>query len=169
MKIIKKTTTILFVLFSCVGCDQATKSLARQNLAGIEPISMFNDMFRFQYAENPGAFLSFGANIPEHMRYAIFTLLIGVFLLGLLVHLIKSKKIHGPDIIALSLVLGGGCGNLIDRIFNDGRVVDFLNVGIGSLRTGIFNVADIAITFGVIWLALLAMTKRNHSDQTVRQ
>ena len=109
MQIIKKTTTILFVLFSCVGCDQATKSLARQNLAGIEPISMFNDIFRFQYAENPGAFLSFGANIPEHVRYAIFTLLIGVFLL------VFTAQIAQFDLDAVEAPEFLGC--LIPRVY----------------------------------------------------
>lgn len=46
---------------------------------------------------------------------------------------------------------GGGVGNLIDRIFNEGRVIDFMNIGVGSLCTGVFNVADIAISFGVVW------------------
>jgi len=49
---------------------------------------------------------------------------------------------------------------LIDRILNEGRVVDFMNMGIGSLRTGIFNIADIAITFGVIWLIVISIADK---------
>ena len=48
-------------------------------------------------------------------------------------------------------MVGGGFGNLIDRIFNEGRVIDFVNIGIGSLRTGLFNKADISITLGEVW------------------
>lgn len=48
-------------------------------------------------------------------------------------------------------MVDGGFGNLIDRIFNEGRVIDFVNIGIGSLRTGLFNVADISITLGEVW------------------
>lgn len=59
-------------------------------------------------------------------------------------------------IISLSLLLGGGVGNLIDRVFNEGRVIDFMNIGIGSLRTGVFNVADIAISCGAVWLCAIS-------------
>ena len=56
------------------------------------------------------------------------------------------------------IFLAGGASNLIDRFTHGGYVVDFINLGIGSLRTGIFNVADIAITLGV--LILLAHNRR---------
>lgn len=167
MNTIKRTAIIIFVLFSCIGCDQVTKSIARHSLTGIEPIRILNDTFRLQYAENPGAFLSFGADIPENIRYLIFTLLLGAFLVGSLIYLMKSKKINRPNTIALSLVLGGGFGNLIDRIFNEGRVIDFLNLGIGSIRTGIFNIADIAIIFGVVWLLVLSATNQNHEEKSI--
>ena len=57
------------------------------------------------------------------------------------------------------LVMGGGFGNLIDRIYNQGRVVDFMNLGIGSLRTGVFNVADLAVTFGAIAVVCLSFQR----------
>lgn len=55
-------------------------------------------------------------------------------------------------IIGLSHIIGGGIGNLIDRIFNSGAVIDFMNIGINDLRTGIFNIADVAITAGIVML-----------------
>jgi signal peptidase II len=54
----------------------------------------------------------------------------------------------------LALVAGGGISNLIDRLLYNGRVTDFLNVGIGGVRTGIFNVADMAIMAGALLLLL---------------
>jgi len=72
-----------------------------------------------------------------------------------LIYLIRSEKSTKPKTIAVSLVLGGGFGNLIDRISKDGRVIDFLNVGVGSLRSGVFNLADVAISIGIIWLFIL--------------
>lgn len=48
-----------------------------------------------------------------------------------------------------ALIIGGGLSNLIDRIINQGAVIDFMNIGVGSLRTGIFNVADVAIMVGM--------------------
>lgn len=62
-------------------------------------------------------------------------------------------------VVARSLVLSGGLGNLVDRIINDGRVIDFMNIGIGSLRTGIFNVADVCITVGVVVLIFQALRR----------
>lgn len=152
MNLVKRTLLIAPVLFSCVGCDQVTKNIARQSLANSEPIAFLNNIFRLQYAENPGAFLSLGAGSPENIRFWVFTFFTGVFLAGMLVYLLVSPNNSKVKMISFSLVVGGGIGNLIDRIFNDGRVIDFMNIGIGSLRTGVFNVADIAISFGVVWL-----------------
>jgi signal peptidase II len=157
MKTIKRTAIILFILLSCVGCDQATKTIARHNLPKSEVISFLNDTFRLQYIENSGGFLGIGANIPEKIRYWVFTFIVGVSLSGLLVYLLMTKSLTKNQAIALSLVMGGGFGNLIDRICNQGRVVDFMNLGIGPLRTGVFNVADIAITFGVIWFLFISV------------
>lgn len=65
-----------------------------------------------------------------------------------------AKQMPRPSVTAWSLVLSGGIGNLLDRLLHDGGVIDFMNVGIGSLRTGIFNVADVCITIGVSLLVL---------------
>ena len=150
---------LVFVLSACVGCDQLTKSIARQTLATANSISFLNDTLRLQYVENPGAFLSFGANIPEQVKYWVFIVFVGLVLAGLLVFLTTSNQLPKTQNMALSLVLAGGTGNLIDRIGNDGRVIDFMNVGIGSLRTGVFNVADIAITVGALWLLIDALKR----------
>lgn len=145
-----RSILVLVILIGCVGCDQATKLIAKRRLIPGEAFSYAGDMLRIQYAENSGAFLSLGASLPEVWRQWLFTILTGVFLLGLLVYLLVSKALSRFAVICLALVCAGGIGNLIDRIAYDGRVVDFLNVGIGPLRTGIFNVADMAIMAGVI-------------------
>src|ERR1039457_7046795 len=156
MKLLKRILIIAPVLLSCVGCDQVTKYIARQELSNSEPITYLNNIFRLQYAENPGAFLSLGAGSSENIRFWIFTLISGLFLAGMLVYLVASSKSTTAHIIALSLMVGGGAGNLIDRIFNHGRVIDFMILGIGPLRTGVFNVADSAISRGVIWLCVIS-------------
>lgn len=71
-------------------------------------------------------------------------------LAGLLAFLLLKRRLPRSEFLGLSLILGGGLGNLIDRLLRDGHVTDFLNVGFGSLRTGIFNVADAAITTGAL-------------------
>ena len=157
---VKRVFVILLVSLSCIGCDQISKTIARQTLPQSGVIRLLGDTIRLEYTENLGAFLSFGASISEEVRFWVFLVLNGALLTGMLIYLILSKESKIGQTVALSFVLGGGLGNLIDRIFNDGRVIDFLNLGIGSLRTGIFNVADVAITTGVVLLLILSMRRK---------
>jgi len=63
-------------------------------------------------------------------------------------------------VVASLMIIGGGIGNLIDRIMRDGRVTDFIYLEAGPLHTGIFNVADMAITIGVMWLLVSSLLPR---------
>ena len=145
----RKGTILLTIVLTCVGCDQVTKYTAKHYLEGQRTLSYLGDMFRLGYAENSGAFLSLGANLPDYVRTLIFTGLAGVFLVFFAVYLLRNQMINRLAMIAGSLIVAGGVGNLIDRVVNNGAVIDFLNVGIGSLRTGIFNVADMSIMAGI--------------------
>ncbi|HEV2720597.1 MAG TPA: signal peptidase II, partial [Thermoanaerobaculia bacterium] len=104
------------------------------------------------YTENAGAFLSLGDNLPVHLRTIIFDVVVAIGLIAAIVVLARGKvTAHGDD-IALAFIVGGGIGNLIDRIRFSGKVTDFIYLQAGPLHTGVFNVADMAITFGVLWL-----------------
>jgi signal peptidase II len=164
MEFKKRVLVIFFILLACIVCDRITKNIARQNLPQHETIRFLHDTVRLQYAENTGAFLSLGSDISEPARYIVFTLLVGIFLVCLLVYLLMSKQLTRLQVSAMSLVLSGGFSNLIDRIANEGRVFDFMNVGIGPLRTGIFNVADMSITFGVLWFLFLTIKNRHKHE-----
>jgi signal peptidase II len=152
MKGVRRVVLIVFVMISCVGCDQVSKTIARRNLTETETASFLGDFLRLKYTENPGAFFSLGANTSAEFKYWVFIILVGLCLAGMLVFLLASKKISMAQTMALSLLVGGGVSNWIDRIGNEGRVIDFMNFGIGSLRSGVFNVADVAIFVGSIWL-----------------
>ncbi|TCS43880.1 signal peptidase II [Reinekea marinisedimentorum] len=128
--------------------DQLTKVWAVSALKGGPRYSFLADTLRIAYAENIGAFLGLGNNLPPQLRFWIFTALVGLFLMGLLVYLFIGKDVDTISLVALSLVFAGGFSNFIDRAMNEGAVVDFLNVGFGGLRTGIFNVADMYIMAG---------------------
>ena len=141
---------ISLMLFLCVGCDQVAKAYAKQTLFASPPVSFLRGIVQFQYAENPGAFLSLGATLPAATRFLWGVVFIGLTQAALLVYLLRSATLTPNQKIGLSLFLGGGLGNLIDRIANDGHVIDFVSLGVGSLRTGIFNIADVAITMGVL-------------------
>jgi signal peptidase II len=80
------------------------------------------------------------------------SVVVGLVLAALLAYLFISKPENPVVAIAVALIVGGGVSNLMDRLRYGGYVVDFLNVGVGPLRTGIFNVADMAIMVGVfLW------------------
>jgi len=87
---------------------------------------------------------------------------VSVILLFLLAYALLARDGRPTFIFALALILAGGSSNLIDRFFNDGYVVDFINLGAGQIRTGIFNVADIAITVGVLMLVFQNWYRRPH-------
>lgn len=120
-------------------------------------MSFARDTFRLQYAENKGAFLSIGASLPENARGLLFTVGIGAIVLGILGYLLFVPALSHVTTVALSLIAGGGLSNLIDRIAYGGHVVDFLNIGLGGVRTGIFNIADVAIMVGVISLIVRSL------------
>jgi signal peptidase II len=141
----------LFVLIvTTVGCDRLTKQIARTSLAGTAGQSFLADFVRLDYAENTGGFLSIGSELEPAVRTAIFTIGTAVLMLGLLIAVVR-RHWHDWDIAAICLALAGGGSNLLDRIVH-GTVVDFVSVGVGGLRTGIFNVADVAILVGLFML-----------------
>jgi len=164
MKISKRLILIFIVLISCVGCDQATKSIAVSHLSEMKILSYLGDTLRLQLTYNRWAFLSFGHSLPDVLRHSIFTVGICFILLGALVFALLSKSGTFSVVLAFSLFVAGGTGNLIDRIMHDGYVVDFLNIGIGPLRTGIFNIADVAIMGGAIVLFFSALLKQKENS-----
>jgi signal peptidase II len=137
---------LILIIVATVGCDRVTKHIASSRLAGAPDRSYLADSVRFAYVENTGGFLSLGADLPHTVRTAVFTVATGLMLLGLAVAGIRYRWSAWP-LCGLALFIAGGASNWIDRVVH-GSVVDFMNVGIGPLRTGIFNVADVAILLG---------------------
>jgi signal peptidase II len=135
--------------------DRLTKNLAIDHLAGNPPRDYAGGAIRLLYDENPGVFLGLGAALPETSRFWVFTFFVGVVLAGLLAYLLFRREISRGEVAAFSLIIGGGVGNLIDRLMYDGVVIDFLNIGIGSLRTGVFNAADASVVAGVLFYFLV--------------
>jgi signal peptidase II len=139
--------SVLFL--GCVGCDQLTKGVVRANLVLGEGTSYLGDTVRLTHVENPGAFLSLGETLPHDVRSGIFIVAVGLVSLGALLAALFVRNLTRMQTMALALIASGGIGNWIDRLTHDGRVTDFLNVGVGSFRTGIFNVADMVLLAGI--------------------
>jgi len=150
----RRAALVLIVLASCVGCDQTAKSLAQSHLSYAEVWSLLGDTVRLQLTHNHGAFLSFGAALPETWRHALFGLGVGALLVAMFLYSLLSRRLSVVGTVAIALYVAGGVSNLVDRIVYGGYVVDFINVGIGPLRTGIFNIADVFIMAGAVVLAV---------------
>jgi signal peptidase II len=171
----KKTSSIVALVAimalaaaALVAFDQWTKALAVEYLAGKGVMRFAGGSVILVYTQNKGAFLSLGSGLPPYLRTILLVALPAIVLafLGwaLIVQGIKNAGAEGDRgegrSLSLSaggkagkaaavLLLAGGAGNLVDRIAY-GQVRDFLNFGIGSLRTGIMNVADLYILAALV-------------------
>lgn len=153
MKTKIKIAILGFLSFSLVSCDQISKSLAKEYLMNKGTFSYFHDFFRLEYVENTGAAMSLGASLPQPYNFLLLSVIPLLIMLALIGYaLLHIKQLSNFRMVAFALVFAGGIGNIIDRILRDRHVTDFMNLGIHNLRTGIFNVADICITVGVICL-----------------
>jgi signal peptidase II len=135
-----------------IGCDRVTKHVATTALAGTAGHSFLADMVRLQYAENTGGFLGVGGDLHPGLRMSLFTVATGAMLLGMVAAAVRWQM-SGAALLGLALFVAGGASNWIDRLIR-GFVIDFLNVGVGPVRTGIFNVADVAIMAGAALMLL---------------
>ncbi len=151
---LRNAILVLAIALSCVGCDRVTKDLARDRLEPGMRHALLGGLFRLQYEENRGGMLSLGSELAPDARFWLFTVSVGTLLTLLLLYASVNRAMPWQDRVAISLVAGGGIGNLIDRLAYDGAVIDFLNVGVGGLRTAIFNVADVAVLGGAAILVL---------------
>ena len=143
---------LLVAIASTIACDRATKHIAATMLAGTPNRSFLADTVRLEYAENAGAFLSLGADWPFWLRTTLFGVGNAVLLLAVTV-IAMRRRWSRPALVGLALCVAGGASNLLDRVAF-GSVVDFVNLGVGSVRTGIFNVADMAIMLGAFIVVL---------------
>ena len=163
------TKVILFCIFclTFIGCDRITKDLAKQHLKDKATKAYLNDTVRLQYVENTGAALSLGDDLPKQVSFWVLSILPLLILSGLFIYTLKNLQQMGTmKVFSIALVFSGGIGNIIDRLLYDRHVADFLNVGIGNIRTGIFNVADVCVTAGVIGLLLFFNDKKNSAPVT---
>lgn len=156
-KAVVKYLALLVAAASVVGCDHVTKHVATETLAGAPARSYFFDTIRLEYAQNVGSFLGLGAGLPSSVRFAVLVVAGGLMLVLLVAYALR-RRWTGARLYGLALVVSGGASNWVDRAAH-GRVVDFLNVGLGPIRTGIFNIADMALLAGLVLWTLSACTQ----------
>jgi signal peptidase II len=136
-----------------IAVDQITKALIVANVERIEfsghTVEVLGDFFRIIHTRNLGVAFSIGRGLPDGARRLVFTILPAIVLAGLLAYYVRVDDFTRMQRWAVAGIIGGGIGNLIDRIFRSEGVVDFVDVkfyGIFGLnRWPTFNVADATV------------------------
>jgi signal peptidase II len=156
--------TLLLVLVCTAGCDQATKHFARTQLGAKVSAVAPGRFVEFRLAENPGAFLSLGASLPQTARTAL-SLGLCLGLACLAAFLVRTPRVRWLSFLGFALVWAGGISNLVDRFLRHGLVTDFMVVRVGPLHSGVFNLADVAIVVGVFMVVAFSLAR---SELSVR-
>ncbi|MBR9847239.1 MAG: signal peptidase II [Algicola sp.] len=151
MKLSRNVSISLLIIFN-IAIDQVSKVIVRKTIKSREVIELIDDKFILTNVENKGAFLGMGSDMNETLR-VIFLLILPTLVLSYLIYyIITNRALDKLSTIAFSCIAGGGIANVFDRIAF-GKVTDFFFIDLGGVfKTGIFNVADMSVTFGMIVL-----------------
>ena len=153
---LKKSLPVLLSL-GIIIADQITKIIVFNNIPfGDTYASFFDELIRITHVWNTGAAFSFGASFAPIIRAIMLKGLPLVVLVGLIVYYYKTNEFNKLQQWSLWSIIGGGFGNLIDRFFRPGGVVDFIDVdffdidllGFQMTRWPVFNIADMSVVIG---------------------
>ncbi|HET9441509.1 MAG TPA: signal peptidase II [Longimicrobiales bacterium] len=157
-----KTAILGGVLGGVLLLDLITKLFVQRTFHLYQQVDIVGEYVRLTYIHNPGA--AFGIHLGEYSR-VIFLFLSLVALAALAAMYWATPAKDRIRLAAIALICGGALGNLLDRIRSSAGVVDFLDVGVGNLRWPVFNVADVAVTTGAIFLALSLWREEQQVDR----
>jgi signal peptidase II len=159
VKKIARNILILILLATNVGCDQISKYIVRQTIEYNQKTSVIGNFVTITKVENTGAFLGLGDQLPR-ILYKILMIFLPLIVLGFaLYYLLTTNNLSKLVILGICLVIGGGLGNVFDRILY-GSVTDFLYFDFMIFHTGIVNMADISLTTGAIILIYIFFINR---------
>lgn len=161
-----RNLTLASITGTIIFLDQVTKLQIMQTMRLHESISVIPNLFSLTYIRNPGAAFGLLAGSSNAFRMVFFGLT-SIFALGLLgTILLRMPEDDWMGRVSVSGILGGAIGNLIDRL-RYGEVIDFLDFYVENYHWPAFNVADSAITVGVIFLIIhFAFEKRPDSSES---
>ena len=150
---------ITIIVFLSISFDQISKIWVRNNFESYSEKSIIGDVFTLIKVENTGAFLGMGSELSEIPRILLLIILPVIVLISITLYTYIDKSLDKLSIIGFSLIIGGGIANIFDRIVF-GSVTDFLYINLGGIfKTGIFNIADLSVTTGMI-IILISSFKR---------
>lgn len=140
---------MILLLVTCnVGCDQVSKFIVRREVSYSDRISVFKDYVTIIKVENAGAFLSVGTALPVYIKFIFLTILPILVIFYALYWLITNTGSQNLVVVGSCFLIGGGMGNLFDRL-RFGSVTDFFHIDFVLFQTGVFNMADVSIVFGI--------------------
>lgn len=154
-----RNVAIVLVLIANIGCDQISKSVIRENVGFYETIHLVQDYVTITYVENTGAFLSIGSTLPGALKVIVLSVIPLIALLFGIIYLLIKKNLTWLSALALSFAIGGGIGNIYDRLIH-GSVTDFMHINFGFFQTGIFNMADVSIMIGMFIFLYQSYTRQ---------
>ena len=166
MKLSRNLSIVLLIIVT-IAVDQISKVIVRSNVTPYQESNIIGSYLTLNNVENTGAFLGMGSDLNPTVKL-IFLLILPVLVLGYLIYYIfKNKDMETYGLIALCSIAGGGIANVFDRIVY-GSVTDFLHINLGGVfRTGIFNMADLSVTTGMIILLIGSFIHRNKEKRAI--
>jgi signal peptidase II len=166
MKINRFSRAVVILIFLAfnIGCDQLSKTIVRHNLGGFNQYSYVYNHFTIRRVENTGAFLSLGDTLPATLKILLLNILPLLIVVAGLAFILIKTGLDRVILFGLILVIGGGAGNLYDRIVH-GSVTDFMHINFVIFQTGVFNVADLSITTGVVIMLLRGYLPRKPKEE----
>jgi len=166
LKTARHTLFILLLLTLTFGVDRISKLIVRHKMEDFDRRRYFGNHFIIERVENYGAFLSLGDSLEGVVRTIVLNILPLIVLVFGTGFILVKTEIEKRYLYGIILVLGGGFGNLYDRIVYGG-VTDFFQIKFGILQTGVFNVADMAIMAGMIIILLNSFKKKKEEENIV--
>jgi signal peptidase II len=160
MKFSKRSVYIILVIVLTIVIDQISKIWVRTKVDPGSQSEIIGNFFTLHNVENVGAFLGMGSDLSPTLRILLLLILPIIVLGFVLVHIFKDKSLDNLSLFAFASIIGGGLANVFDRIAF-GSVTDFFHMSLGGMfRTGIFNMADLSVTTGMIILVIASFKKK---------
>lgn len=165
MKLSRNTWIILLIVFN-IAIDQITKLIVRAEVVPGSQTPIIGDVFTLHNVENSGAFLGMGSDFHPTLRLILLLILPTVVLGYVVYYIITNKSLDRYSLIGFCCIVGGGVANVYDRIVY-GSVTDFFHIDLGGVfRTGIFNLADMSVMFGMGLLLFASFKSRKTNKIT---
>ena len=163
-KVLNRNLFIALIVIFNVAIDQISKVWVRATFIYGETKRLIGDTFIMQYVENEGAFLGMGSDMNPTLHFILLKLLPLLVLGYVIYYIVKTKSLDRTSLIAFCFIVGGGLSNVFDR-FAFNKVTDFLFIDLGGVfKTGIFNIADVAVTTGMVMLIFSNFIFKNKKD-----